>query len=41
MNFYVKILKIVEKNNGYVTTKEVVKNGINKSFLFIKQVHSI
>lgn len=33
MNFYVKILKIVEKNNGYVTTKEVVKNGINKTFL--------
>lgn len=33
MNFYDKILKIVEKNNGYVTTKEVVKNGINKTFL--------
>lgn len=33
MDFYVKILKIVEKNNGYVTTKEVVKNGINKTFL--------
>lgn len=33
MDFYNKILKIVEKNNGYVTTKEVVKNGINKTFL--------
>ena len=33
MGFYDKILKIVEKNNGYVTTKEVVKNGINKTFL--------
>lgn len=33
MNFYDKILKIVEKNNGYVTTKEVVKNKINKIFL--------
>ena len=33
MNYYDKILKIVEKNNGYVTTKEVVKNGINKTFL--------
>lgn len=33
MDFYDKILKIVEKNNGYVTTKEVVKNEINKTFL--------
>lgn len=33
MDFYGKILKIVEKNNGYVTTKEVVANGINKTFL--------
>ena len=33
MDFYDKILKIVEKNNGYVTTKEVVANGINKTFL--------
>lgn len=33
MNFYDKILKIIEKNNGYVTTKEVVSNGINKIFL--------
>ncbi len=33
MDFYNKIFKIVEKNNGYVTTKEVVKNGINKTFL--------
>ena len=30
---YDKILKIVEKNNGYITTKEVVKNGIDKKFL--------
>lgn len=33
MNFYDKILKIVEKNDGYVTTNEVVENGINKIFL--------
>ena len=33
MNNYDKILRIVEKNNGYVTTAEVVKNGINKFFL--------
>lgn len=33
MNFYDKILKIIEKNNGYVTTSEVVQNGINKIFL--------
>lgn len=33
MNFYDKILKNIEKNNGYVTTSEVVKNGINKIFL--------
>lgn len=33
MNFYDKILKIIEKNNGYVTTGEVVENGINKIFL--------
>ncbi len=33
MDFYDKILKIVEKNNGYVTTKEIVENGINKTFL--------
>jgi len=33
MNFYDKILSIIEKNNGYVTTKEVVENGINKIFL--------
>ena len=30
---YDKILKIVEKNNGYITTKEVVNNGIDKKFL--------
>ena len=30
---YEKILKIVEKNNGYITTKEVVNNGIQRKFL--------
>ena len=30
---YDKILKIVEKNNGYITTKEDVNNGIDKKFL--------
>ena len=30
---YDKILKIVEKNNGYITTKEVVNNNIDKKFL--------
>ena len=30
---YDKILKLVEKNKGYVTTKEVVDNGIDKRFL--------
>ena len=33
MNNYEKILSIVEKNDGYVTTNEVVENGINKIFL--------
>lgn len=33
MNFYDKILKLTNKNNGYITTKEVVENGINKIFL--------
>ena len=33
MNNYNKILKIIEKNKGYVTTNEVVNNGINKIFL--------
>lgn len=33
MNFYDKILKIIEKNNGYITTKEAVENEINKMFL--------
>jgi len=33
MNFYNKIFEIIEKNNGYVTTREVVENGINKIFL--------
>ena len=30
---YDKILKIIEKNNGYVTTSEVVNNGIERRFL--------
>lgn len=30
---YEKILKIVEKNNGYITTSEVVNNGIERRFL--------
>ena len=33
MNYNDKILKIVERNNGYVTTKEIVKNGIERKFL--------
>ncbi len=32
---YDKILNIVDKNNGYITTKEVVDNGIDKKFLSI------
>ena len=30
---YDKILKIVKNNNGYITTKEVVNNGIERRFL--------
>lgn len=33
MNNYDKILKLVAKNKGYVTTKEVVDNKIEKRFL--------
>lgn len=33
MNYYDRILKIAERNNGYVTTNEIVKKGINKMFL--------
>lgn len=33
MNFYEKILEIVDKNGGYITTKELVNNNINKKFL--------
>ena len=33
MNSTEKILKMMEKNNGYVTTKEVVHNNIDKKFL--------
>lgn len=33
MDNYDKILKIVEKNNGYITTSQTVKNGINTCFL--------
>jgi len=25
-----KILQLVQKNDGYITTKEVVDNGLNK-----------
>ena len=31
---YDKILKIVEKNNGYITTSEVVDKGIDKCKIF-------
>ncbi len=30
---YERILKIVEKNKGYITTREVVNNGIERRFL--------
>ncbi len=30
---YEKILKMVEKNNGYITTNEVVDNGVERRFL--------
>lgn len=33
MNNFDKILKIIEKNDGCITTKEVVKNGIERKFL--------
>ena len=33
MNNYDKILVLVEKNNGYITTKEVVENGIDRIYL--------
>lgn len=33
MNYCEKILKIIKKNNGYVTTSEVVENGIERKFL--------
>lgn len=33
MNYYNKILEIAKNNNGYVTTKEVVNNRINRMFL--------
>lgn len=33
MNFYDKILNLVQKNNGCITTREIVENGINKIFL--------
>lgn len=33
MNYCDKILKIVEKNKGYVTTNEVVENKIERKFL--------
>lgn len=33
MNYNSKILELVKKNNGYVTTKEIDKNGIARRFL--------
>lgn len=33
MNYKLKILKIVENNNGYVTTKEITNRGIPKVYL--------
>jgi len=33
MNYCDRILKIIEKNNGYVTTSEVVESGIERRFL--------
>ncbi len=33
MSYYDKIMSIVKKNNGYVTTSEVVKSGIERFFL--------
>lgn len=33
MNSYDKILEIVKKNNGYITTSEVVNNHIERRFL--------
>ena len=49
MNFYEKILKIVDKNGGYITTKELVKNDIidfvvcqqpyNQGYQVIKKLH--
>lgn len=33
MNYYNKILTIINKNNGYTTTKEIVENGIERRFL--------
>lgn len=33
MNCYDKVLKIIEKNNGYVTTSEIIENGIERKFL--------
>lgn len=33
MNFYDEILDLIKKNNGYVTTSEIVSEGINTAFL--------
>ena len=33
MNYYDSILKIIEKNKGYVTTSEIVASGIERKFL--------
>lgn len=33
MNDLEKILQLIQKNNGYITTKEIVDNGLNKMAL--------
>ena len=35
MNKEEKILELANKNNGIITTKEVLKNNINRVFLSI------
>ena len=33
MNDLEKILQLIQRNNGYITTKEIVDNGLNKMAL--------
>ena len=33
MTSYDKILKMIESNNGYITTKEIVSKKIDRKFL--------